>query len=89
MSLCQDPVPHILPDEGVESREHSIAAPGALVGASNFFEPAVATAIALLGPESGAALATAVGILVEVTVMLSVCAACNRTWHWFSFEPAR
>jgi ACR3 family arsenite transporter len=63
--------------------EYAIAAPGALIGASNFFELAVATAIALFGPESGAALATVVGVLVEVPVMLSVCAACNRTRHWF------
>ncbi len=63
---------------------HNIAAPGALIGASNFFELAVATAIALYGPESGAALVTVVGVLVEVPVMLSVCAACNRTRHWFS-----
>jgi arsenite transporter len=63
--------------------EHSVAAPGALIGASNFFELAVATAIALFGPESGAALATVVGVLVEVPVMLSVCAGCNRTRHWF------
>jgi ACR3 family arsenite transporter len=63
--------------------EHSVAAPGALIGASDFFELAVATAIALFGPESGAALATVVGVLVEVPVMLSVCAACNRTRHWF------
>lgn len=63
--------------------EHSVAAPGALIGASNFFELAVATAIALFGPESGAALATVVGVLVEVPVMLSVCAVCNRTKHWF------
>jgi len=63
--------------------EHSVAAPGALIGASNFFELAVATAIALFGPESGAALATVVGVLVEVPVMLSVCAACNGTKHWF------
>jgi ACR3 family arsenite transporter len=63
--------------------EYSIAAPGALIGASNFFELAVATAIALFGPESGAALATVVGVLVEVPVMLSVCAVCNRTKHWF------
>jgi ACR3 family arsenite transporter len=63
--------------------EHSVAAPGALIGASNFFELAVATAITLFGPESGAALATVVGVLVEVPVMLSVCAACNRTRHWF------
>jgi arsenite transporter len=62
---------------------HDVAAPGALIGASNFFELAVATAIALYGPGSGAALATVVGVLVEVPVMLSVCAACNRTRHWF------
>jgi len=63
--------------------EYAVAAPGALIGASNFFELAVATAIALFGPESGAALATVVGVLIEVPVMLSVCAACNRTRHWF------
>jgi ACR3 family arsenite transporter len=63
---------------------HSVAAPGALIGASNFFELAVATAIALYGPGSGAALATVVGVLVEVPVMLSVCSFCNRTRHWFS-----
>jgi ACR3 family arsenite transporter len=68
--------------------EHSVAAPGALIGASNFFELAVATAIALFGPESGAALATVVGVLVEVPVMLSVCAACNRTRHWFPLQEA-
>jgi arsenite transporter len=68
--------------------EHSVAAPGALIGASNFFELAVATAISLFGPESGAALATVVGVLVEVPVMLSVCAACNRTRHWFPVEKA-
>jgi ACR3 family arsenite transporter len=62
---------------------YAIAAPGALIGASNFFELAVATAIALYGPGSGAALATVVGVLVEVPVMLSVCAICNRTRHWF------
>lgn len=62
----------------------NVAAPGALIGASNFFELAVATAIALYGPESGAALATVVGVLVEVPVMLSVCAFCNRTRYWFS-----
>jgi ACR3 family arsenite transporter len=68
--------------------EYSVAAPGALIGASNFFELAVATAIALFGPESGAALATVVGVLVEVPVMLSVCAACNRTHHWFPSTAA-
>ena len=62
---------------------HNIAAPGALIGASNFFELAVAVAITLFGAESGAALATVVGVLVEVPVMLSVCNVCNRTRHWF------
>lgn len=66
--------------------EYSVAAPGALIGASNFFELAVATAIALFGPGSGAALATVVGVLVEVPVMLSVCKVCNRTRHWFPAE---
>ncbi len=68
--------------------DYSVAAPGALIGASNFFELAVATAIALFGPESGAALATVVGVLVEVPVMLSVCSACNRTRHWFPAPQA-
>jgi ACR3 family arsenite transporter len=63
---------------------HNVAAPGALIGASNFFELAVATAIALYGPGSGAALATVVGVLVEVPVMLSVCAVCNRTRGWYT-----
>jgi len=65
---------------------HNVAAPGALIGASNFFELAVATAIALYGAGSGAALATVVGVLVEVPVMLSVCSFCNRTRHWFPAE---
>jgi arsenite transporter len=64
--------------------EYEVAAPGALIGASNFFELAVATSIALFGPGSGAALATVVGVLVEVPVMLSVCAVCNRTRPWFA-----
>lgn len=70
---------------------HSVAAPGALIGASNFFELAVATAIALYGPGSGAALATVVGVLVEVPVMLTVCSFCNRTRGWFpeSLEKSR
>jgi ACR3 family arsenite transporter len=67
---------------------HDIAAPGALIGASNFFELAVAVAITLFGPGSGAALATVVGVLVEVPVMLSVCAVCNRTRHWFPGSTA-
>ncbi len=66
--------------------EYPVAAPGALIGASNFFELAVATAIALYGPGSGAALATVVGVLVEVPVMLSVCRVCLATRGWF--EPA-
>ena len=65
---------------------YAVAAPGALIGASNFFELAVATAIALFGPKSGAALATVVGVLVEVPVMLSVCAVCVRTKGWFAQE---
>ena len=62
---------------------YPVAAPGALIGASNFFELAVATAIALYGPGSGAALATVVGVLVEVPVMLSVCHVCVATRHLF------
>src|SRR5438128_2178045 len=68
---------------------HNVTAPGALIGASNFFDLAVAVAIALFGPDSGAALATVVGVLVEVPVMLSVCAACNRTRHWFETMSAQ
>jgi arsenite transporter len=67
--------------------EYRVAAPGALIGASNFFELAVATAIALFGPASGAALATVVGVLIEVPVMLSVVGVCNRTRHWFPSAP--
>jgi len=62
---------------------HSIAAPSALIGASNFFELAVAVTISIFGLQSGATLATVVGVLVEVPVMLSVCNFCNRTKHWF------
>ena len=68
--------------------DYAVAAPGALIGASNFFELAVATAIALYGPGSGAALATVVGVLVEVPVMLSVCRVCVATQHWFPPAPA-
>jgi len=67
---------------------YAVAAPGALIGASNFFELAVATAIALYGPGSGAALATVVGVLVEVPVMLSVCRFCLATGHWFTEAPS-
>ena len=63
--------------------EHSVAAPGSLIGASNFFELAVAVAITLFGADSPAALATVVGVLVEVPVMLSVCHVCNRTRGWY------
>lgn len=63
---------------------HNVASPGALIGASNFFELAVAVAITLFGPGSGAALATVVGVLVEVPVMLSVCNVCNRTRGWYT-----
>ncbi|MBL8022171.1 MAG: ACR3 family arsenite efflux transporter [Leptospirales bacterium] len=66
------------------SVEHAVAAPGALIGASNFFELAVAVAITLFGAGSGAALATVVGVLVEVPVMLSVCYACNNSRDWFN-----
>jgi ACR3 family arsenite transporter len=61
----------------------NVAAPGALIGASNFFELAVAVAITLFGPGSGAALACVVGVLVEVPVMLSVCKVCNASRAWY------
>ena len=60
-----------------------IAAPGAMIGASNFFELAVAVAISLFGLQSGAALATVVGVLVEVPVMLSLVAIANRNRRLF------
>ena len=65
------------------SLPHNIAAPACLIGTSNFFELAVAVAISLFGLNSGAALATVVGVLVEVPVMLSLVAMVNRTKHWF------
>ncbi len=67
---------------------HDIAAPACLIGTSNFFELAVAVAISLFGLHSGAALATVVGVLVEVPVMLSLVALINRTRHWFVPQPA-
>jgi ACR3 family arsenite transporter len=63
--------------------QHCVAGPSALIGASNFFELAVATAISLFGFDSGAALATVVGVLIEVPVMLSVVAIVNRSRHWY------
>ncbi|MDO8344522.1 MAG: ACR3 family arsenite efflux transporter [Cellvibrio sp.] len=63
---------------------YNIAAPACMIGTSNFFELAVAVAISLFGLHSGAALATVVGVLVEVPVMLSLVAFCNRTQHYFS-----
>lgn len=62
---------------------YNIAAPACMIATSNFFELAVAVAISLFGLHSGAALATVVGVLVEVPVMLSLVAFCNRTQHWF------
>lgn len=62
---------------------HEIAAPAGMIGASNFFELAVAVAIALFGPTSPVALATIVGVLVEVPVMLNLVNIANRTTHWF------
>ncbi len=71
---------------------HEVAGPSALIGASNFFELAVATAVGLFGIQSGAALATVVGVLVEVPVMLSVVAIVNNSRPWYlrgARRPAR
>jgi ACR3 family arsenite transporter len=67
---------------------HTVAGPACLIGTSNFFELAVAVAISLFGLNSGAALATVVGVLVEVPVMLSLVAIINRTPHWFAARHA-
>lgn len=63
--------------------QHCVAGPSALIGASNFFELAVAAAISLFGFNSGAALATVVGVLIEVPVMLTVVAIVNRSRDWY------
>jgi ACR3 family arsenite transporter len=63
--------------------KHSVACPSALIGASNFFELAVAAAISLFGFESGAALATVVGVLIEVPVMLLVVRVVNASKGWY------
>ncbi|MDD2834393.1 MAG: arsenical-resistance protein, partial [Methylotenera sp.] len=63
--------------------KHNIACPSALIGASNFFELAVAAAIGIFGFNSGAALATVVGVLIEVPVMLLVVRVVNRSRHWY------
>ena len=67
----------------VVGETHNIACPSALIGASNFFELAVAAAISLFGFESGAALATVVGVLIEVPVMLLVVRVVNSTKGWY------
>jgi len=67
----------------VVGEKHSIACPSALIGASNFFELAVAAAISLFGFESGAALATVVGVLIEVPVMLLVVRVVNTSKGWY------
>ena len=69
--------------------KHSVACPSALIGASNFFELAVAAAISLFGFESGAALATVVGVLIEVPVMLLVVRIVNQTKGWYEAGPTQ
>ncbi|KWV53745.1 arsenic transporter [Rhizobium altiplani] len=72
----------------ISGEQHCVAGPSALIGASNFFELAVAAAISLFGFQSGAALATVVGVLIEVPVMLSVVWIVNRTKGWYEAAPA-
>jgi ACR3 family arsenite transporter len=72
----------------VVGETHVIAGPSALIGASNFFELAVAVAISLFGLNSGAALATVVGVLIEVPVMLSLVWVVNRSKGWYDTSPA-
>jgi len=69
--------------------KHNIACPSALIGASNFFELAVAAAISLFGFQSGAALATVVGVLIEVPVMLLVVRVVNRSRAWYEQAPRK
>ena len=72
----------------LSGEKHCVAGPSALIGASNFFELAVAAAISLFGFQSGAALATVVGVLIEVPVMLSVVWIVNRSKGWYEAAPA-
>jgi len=72
----------------IAGERHCVAGPSALIGASNFFELAVAAAISLFGFQSGAALATVVGVLIEVPVMLSVVWIVNRSKGWYEASPA-
>lgn len=72
----------------LSGEQHCVAGPSALIGASNFFELAVAAAISLFGFQSGAALATVVGVLIEVPVMLSVVWIVNRSKGWYEAAPA-
>jgi ACR3 family arsenite transporter len=72
----------------ITGEAHCVAAPSALIGASNFFELAVAAAISIFGIRSGAALATVVGVLIEVPVMLSIVAIVNRSRGWYDLGAA-
>jgi ACR3 family arsenite transporter len=69
--------------------DYEDAAPAALIGASNHFEVAIATAVVLFGLNSGAALATVVGVLIEVPAMLMLVEVCKRTAHWFPRQPEK
>jgi ACR3 family arsenite transporter len=69
--------------------DYEDAAPAALIGASNHFEVAIATAVVLFGLNSGAALATVVGVLIEVPAMLMLVEACKHTAHWFPRQPEK
>ena len=73
----------------LSGEKHNVACPSALIGASNFFELAVAAAISLFGFNSGAALATVVGVLIEVPVMLAVVKVVNSTHAWYDRGVSR